>query len=147
MLLCDTSTGLAWPVVPATCRRRILMLITVSHTPSVRVTRKLITKRLVWPAVSSDVAEWTRCCRDCQSSKIHRRVQASLHEFPLPPRRFHYVHIYVVSPLPPSEGFTHFHTVIDRFFRWPEAIPLRDTRLRFSAHLNLTVWRSGRHHF
>lgn len=33
----------------------------------------------------------------------------------------------LVGPLPPSDSFTHLLTVVDRFSRWPEAIPLSDT--------------------
>ena len=33
----------------------------------------------------------------------------------------------LVGPLPPSRGFTHLLTVVDRYTRWPEAIPLSDT--------------------
>ena len=64
-LLCDTSTGVARPIVPAACRRRIFDAYHNLSHPSVRATRQLITKKFVWPAVTSDIAEWTRCCRDC----------------------------------------------------------------------------------
>nr|VZI39510.1 unnamed protein product [Spirometra erinaceieuropaei] len=41
-----------------------------------------------------------------------------------PDARFNHVHLDVVGPLPPSNGFTHLLTCVDRYTRWPEAIPL-----------------------
>ena len=44
--------------------------------------------------------------------------------FTIPDARFDIVHIELVGPLPPSKGFTYLFMCIDRFTRWPEAIPL-----------------------
>ena len=42
------------------------------------------------------------------------------------PDRFHTVHVDIVGPLPPSEGHRFILTAVDRFTKWPEAIPLRN---------------------
>ena len=46
--------------------------------------------------------------------------------FPLPDSRFQRVHIDLVGPLPPSNGFSYIFTCADRYTRWPVATPIRD---------------------
>ena len=45
-----------------------------------------------------------------------------------------------VGPLPPTKGYTHLLTCVDRFTRWPEAIPLINTSTETVAHAFLMGW-------
>ena len=45
----------------------------------------------------------------------------------MPGGRFQHIHIDVVGPLPPAQGFSYLLTIVDRYTCWPEAIPVADT--------------------
>ena len=98
----------------------------LSH-PSTRATRKVITQKFVWVGIKKEISDWCRQCIPCQKSKKHRNVKASTQHSEIPTKRFAHVNIDLVIPLPPSNGYTHLLTIVDRFTRWPEGIPLQNT--------------------
>ena len=81
--------------------------------------------RLAW--TKKKVNQWTKKCLACQQSKIQTHVHLPAVIIPVPAKRFSYMHIDLVGPFPPSEGFSHLLTIIDRTTRWPEAMPLINT--------------------
>ncbi|GBM92765.1 Retrovirus-related Pol polyprotein from transposon 412 [Araneus ventricosus] len=88
------------------------------------------------------IKQWVRCCESCQRSKIQRHTKTPLGTFSLPDARFTHIHIDIVGPLPPSEGQIYLLTIIDRFSRWPEAIPIPDMRLKTICRAIFDTWIS-----
>jgi cleavage and polyadenylation specificity factor subunit 1 len=65
-ILVDTCSGVFQPLVPAAFRRQIFDAIHNLAHPGIRVTRRLIASRFVWPCLASQVAAWCRGCQQCQ---------------------------------------------------------------------------------
>ncbi|KAI0241039.1 hypothetical protein LSAT2_002963, partial [Lamellibrachia satsuma] len=55
-------------------------------------------------------------------------------------RRFDHVHVDLVGPLPPSQNHRYLFTVVDRFTRWAEAIPLVDAQTTTCARAFAAHW-------
>ncbi|GFT54651.1 retrovirus-related Pol polyprotein from transposon 412 [Trichonephila clavipes] len=139
-LICDTSTGTPRPFVPTTFRKLIFEhLHNLSH-PGIAATTKLICSRYVWPCMKKQIKTWVRGCDKCQRSKVQRHTKSPLGTFSTPDARFSHIHIDIVGPLPPSDGFQYLLTMIDRFSRWPEAVPIPDTTAK-------TISRAIFHHW
>ena len=141
-LLCDTSTGVQRPVVPALFRRRVFNTVHGLSHPGICTTRRLLTSKFVWPRIAADAASWARACVPCQQPKVNRHIHAPVANFRSPSRRFSHVHVDVAGPLPSSQGFTHLPTVVGRFTRWPDAIPVSDTSALSLARALLQNWFS-----
>jgi cleavage and polyadenylation specificity factor subunit 1 len=141
-LLCDVSTKNVRPVVPKEWTKRIFDTIHGLSHSGCRPTQHAISSRFVWHNLKKDVRRWCRECHPCQASKIQHHVRAPLVERSPPDRRFGSLHVDIVGPLPPSEGMKYLFTVVDRFTRWPEAIPMADCTTETCVKSFIRYWIS-----
>ena len=139
-LLCDVSLGKPRPVVPRSWTYRIFEVIHSLAHPGPRPTQRAVADRFVWHGLKKDIRRWCKECNACQTAKIHRHTRAPLSSRTPPASRFLSLHVDLVGPLPPSEGMTYLFTIIDRFTRWPEAIPIPDAKASTCAKALTRHW-------
>lgn len=72
------------------------------------------------------IPRWSQLCQPCQRSKVSRHNKAILSRYS--PTRFQHINVDIVGRLPTVEGCQYLCTIIDRFTRWPVAIPMVDSR-------------------
>lgn len=125
-IYCDVSTKLVRPFIPEPMRKQVFHALHRLAHPGPRASVKLITERFVWPGMKADIAAMARTCIPCQKSKIGRHNKSALQSFNAPDERFQHIHIDLVGPLPISNGYRYCLTCIDRFSRWPAAMPIGD---------------------
>jgi cleavage and polyadenylation specificity factor subunit 1 len=140
ILLCDTSTNSPRPIlVGKWCKQAFSVIHALSHA-GFKPTWRALSSRFVWHNMRADIRRWCVECTHCQASKIGRHTKTPLAERDPPDRRFGSLHLDLVGPLPPSEGAKYIFTIIDRFSRWPEAIPLADSSTESCARALLRFW-------
>ena len=88
--------------------------------PSSRATRRLMSSRVVWPAMAS-----VKDCQACAQAKITRQPTAAIQPILVPQQRFSHIHVDLVGPLPTSkEGYRFLFFIVDRMSRWLKAVTL-----------------------
>ncbi|CAB0008306.1 unnamed protein product, partial [Nesidiocoris tenuis] len=139
-LWCDISTNTIRPFIPKSFRRIFFDQIHNLHHPGIKSSVKQMASRFIWPEIKKDVGEWAKTCLPCQKSKIGRHTSSPVMQFPQPDERFSVVHIDLVGPLPPSDGYLYFLSMIDRYTNWMEAIPLTNITAETVAQAVYENW-------
>ena len=70
------------------------------------------------------MTDFVRTCHPCQLAKQSKTVNPGVGDFPVPDKRFQFIHLDIVGPLPVSKGKRFILTIVDRCSRWVECYPM-----------------------
>jgi hypothetical protein len=136
----DTSAKRPRLFMPPNLRHACFRLIHDTTHFGVRKTYHALATRFIWPHLRKDIQRWCSECQVCQAAKGstttgHPPLSFLVHE------RFHTIHVDIVGPLPISQrGNQYLLTIIDRFSRWIEAIPINNISAESVSRVVLDQW-------
>ena len=94
-------------VLPSACRKEVMLLaykIPLSGHLGKRKTAAHLLQQFYWPTIHRHVAEYCRCCSECQKSPTRRAGKAPLIPLPIISETFSRVAMDLIGPLPKSHS-------------------------------------------
>ena len=112
------------PLVPQVHRDLVINLLHHADHPGQKETLRRVSSEYYWPKLRKNVHDFVKTCKPCNLAKQSTTVNPGTGDFPVPDQRFSFIHLDIVGPLPPSQGYKYMLTIYDRCSRWTEAYPL-----------------------
>jgi cleavage and polyadenylation specificity factor subunit 1 len=139
-IIFDTSTGNLRPYIPKTLQKKYFLQVHNLSHPGNIATLKTLSQRGVWKNMREDCRNWTKTCIPCQKTKVNKHTRTPISTLTMPRQKFCNVHMDLIGPLPPSEGMRYCLTLIDRFTRWSEVIPLENIEAKTIVRALFDNW-------
>ena len=92
--------------------------------------------------MKKNVTFWCRNCIQFQRTKVQRHNVTNLQCYPPPSQNFADINLDSAGPLPNSNNYSYILIIVDRFSRWPVAIPLPDCKTPTILNAFLHNWLS-----
>lgn len=135
----NNSRGYKRPYVPVSLRRKIFDIYHGLSHPGGRSTLKLISDKYVRPNMRRDILKFAKECVPCQRAKMSRHNELIPRNIKVPDSRFEHIHIDIIH-MPEVNGFRYCLTVIDRFSRFPIAVPMKNVLAATVADIFFREW-------
>ena len=110
--------------------------------PGIHRTLSLVKDYFFWPSMKNDLKILNRSCDHCQKGKIHRHNYSAFKPFPKPHARFENLNVDIIGPMTSSGGFKYILSIIDRFTRFYQAIPLPNMQTNTVIAAFISGWVS-----
>ena len=123
-IVCDISSGLPRPLVPATWVQTVFDLIHSLSHPGVKASVCPVLRHFVCINAKKNISRLARACLACQTSKVQKHTRHPVQVFEAPSGRFGHVHVDIVGSLPISQGCQYIFNMVDHWTRRLEAVPI-----------------------
>ena len=92
--------------------------------------------------MKKNVTFWCRNCIQFQRTKVQRHNVTNLQRYPPPSQNFADINLDSAGPLPNSNNYSYILIIVNKFSRWPVAIPLPDCKTPTILNAVLHNWLS-----
>lgn len=129
----DFPTGSIRTYVPTIHRLNVFEALYGMAHGGRKATQHGIRTRYCWPKMNADIAKWSKCCLQCQRTKVGRHTVSPITSYAPSDRRFGHVHLDIVGPLSLSNN----NKYLDATPQWSLKLPVVLLALRSTVKVDI----------